>query len=241
MEGNEKGSVLASQFFIGLDLGQAQDPSAIAVLERAELVGDWAGAEYAHTKVIELRLRWLERLPLGLKYPEVERRVEQVVAGVAPKGQCELLVDATGVGRPVVDHLRANGPGCGMRAVMVTSGHAEKSEKGFDYVPKRDLMAGLQMLFEYGELKIAKTLRHVETLKKEMAEMRVRVTPSGNEQFGAWRQGQHDDLVFAVALACWGAGKRYPGKLSGAVGYWLARDLRGFPLRLVGPGRAGWR
>ena len=30
---------------------------------------------------------------------------------------------------------------------------------------------------------------------------RVKVTPTGNEQFGAWREGEYDDLVFAVA---WG-------------------------------------
>ena len=91
-----------------------------------------------------------------------------------------------------------------MRAVMVTGGQSERSDGEFDYVPKRDLMAGLQVLFEFGELKIARTLRHVEELKKEMADMRVKVTPAGNEQFGAWREGEHDDLVFAVALACWG-------------------------------------
>ncbi len=146
-------------------------------------------------------------------------------------GDCELLVDATGVGRPVVDHLRLVGMGCRMRAVMVTGGQSGRSEGGFDYVPKRDLMAGLQMLFEYGELKIARSLQHLEALRKEMAEMRVKVTASGNEQFGAWRDGEHDDLVFAVALACWGARSRYAGRLSGRDGHW-ARPLSTLPLSL---------
>ena len=60
--------------------------------------------------------------------------------------------------------------------------------------------------------------------------MRVRVTSSGNEQYGAWREGEHDDLVFAVALACWGAGKRYRRKLYGAEALWIYRDLRGWPV-----------
>ena len=30
---------------------------------------------------------------------------------------------------------------------------------------------------------------------------RVRETPAGNEQCGAWRKGEHNGLVFAVALA----------------------------------------
>jgi hypothetical protein len=184
-------------------------------------VGAWDAVAWAHRREIELRLRRLDRLPLGMKYPEVEEWVAQVVSAVCRRGDCELVVDATGVGRPVVDHLRAAGPECKMRAVMVTGGQSERSDGEYDYVPKRDLMARLQVLFEYGELKIARTLRHVEELKKEMADMRVRVTPAGNEQFGAWREGEHDDLVFAVALACWGAKKRYPGKPTGMDAYWI--------------------
>lgn len=29
--------------------------------------------------------------------------------------------------------------------------------------------------------------------------------PAANEMFGAWREGQHDDLVLAVAIAVWRA------------------------------------
>jgi hypothetical protein len=53
-----------------------------------------------------------------------------------------------------------------------------------------------------------------------MAEMRVKTTPSGNEQYGAWREGEHDDLVLAVALACWGARKAYPCGADWEEGYW---------------------
>lgn len=212
---------VSSEFFVGLDLGQAKDPSAIAVVERAELAGEWDGTVFARRREIELRLRRLERLPLGMRYPEVEEWVTRAMDALAPQGRCELVVDATGVGRPVVDHLRVARMRCGMRAVMVTGGQSERSDAGFDYVPKRDLMAGLQVLFEYGELRITRSLKHLEALKKEMADMQVKVTPAGNEQFGVWREGEHDDLVFAVALACWGAGKRYPGKLSGWDGHWV--------------------
>ena len=45
----------------------------------------------------------------------------------------------------------------------------------------------------------------------------AKVSSAGREQYGAWREGTHDDLVFAVALACWGARKIYPG---GASGWW---------------------
>jgi hypothetical protein len=48
-----------------------------------------------------------------------------------------------------------------------------------------------------------------------MTEMRVKVTGEGNEQFGAWREGTHDDLVFAVALAAWGAKRSTPWEMFG--------------------------
>ena len=115
----------------------------------------------------------------GCRWPEVEEWVGAQVERVARLGECCLMVDATGVGRPVVDHLMGSGLRCRMRAVMVTGGQTERQEGAFDYVPKTDLMAGLQMLFEYGELKIARTLRHVDALKKALSDMRVKVTPAG--------------------------------------------------------------
>ena len=55
---------------------------------------------------------------------------------------------------------------------------------------------------------------------REMAGMCIRVTVSGREQYGAWRAGEHEDLVFAVALACWAARKMYPREAAGEEGYW---------------------
>jgi hypothetical protein len=218
------GAVVSSEYFVGLDLGQAADPSAIAVVQRAELVGEWDGAAFTHRREIELRLRHLERMELGMKYPEIERKVSRMMGSEAMAGTCCLLVDATGVGRPVVDHLRESGLGEKMLAVMVTGGQMARSEGGFEYVPKRDLIVGLQLLFEDEALRISAELKHVGTLKQEMADMQVRITPSGTEQFGAWREGEHDDLVFAVALACWGAKKAHGGRVKGVDGHWANQE-----------------
>ena len=53
------------RFFIGLDLGQSHDPSAMAILEGTELTGGWDAEMYDYRKMAALRLRHLERLPLG--------------------------------------------------------------------------------------------------------------------------------------------------------------------------------
>jgi hypothetical protein len=86
-------------------------------------------------------------------------------------------------------------------------------------VPKRDLMAGLVVRLERGQLKIAEGLKGGEELLREMAGMRVRVTASGREEYGRWRAGEHDDLVVALALACWGGTKYYPGDGGRGGGY----------------------
>ena len=59
-------------------------------------------------------------------------------------------------------------------------------------------------------LQIAAGLKYGKELAAELAAMQVRVSSAGREQFGAWREGTHDDLVLAVALACWGIKKVYP-------------------------------
>ncbi len=199
-----------SWFFVGLDLGQSHDFTAIAVVERVELVGRFDPAVFANEKIIERRLRHLERVPLGTPYTDIVERVAQVVGTRGLRDASHLVVDATGVGRPVVDMLRSARLPCRMLPTLITGGAQQGSGNGYYRVPKQDLITGLRILLERGVLKIAAALEHGPTLVKEMAEMRVKVTLAGNEQYGAWREGTHDDLVLAVALACWGLEKVYP-------------------------------
>ena len=211
--------------FTGLDLGQSRDHTGFAVVDRVERRGEWDPRMFAHQKMAPLRLRYLERVPLGTPYPDVVERVRDVTNQVALNGRGELLVDATGVGRPVVDLLRRAHLKCWITPVVVTGGLATTHANDYVHVPKRDLIIGLQVAMQTGALQIAAGLAHEKTLMKEMADMRVAVSSSGNEQFGAWRQGSHDDLVFAVALACWGAKRAYPRDLNGQAGWWQVRPV----------------
>jgi hypothetical protein len=203
---------VTGQYFVGLDLGQSQDFTAIAVLERAELIGEWDPAMYARRKTTTLRLRHLERVALGTPYTEVVDRVVAVTRSAELAERCHVIADATGVGRPVMDMLRRAGLGCTrLWPVLITSGDVETYANGHYRVPKRDLIVGLQLLLQRRGLQIAKGMKFGPVLAREMAEMRVKITASGNEQYGAWREGEHDDLVLAVALACWGARRAWPG------------------------------
>ena len=48
----------------------------------------------------------------------------------------------------------------------------------------------------------------------------VKITLAGHEQYAVWREGTHDDLVFAVALACWNAQNMYPNDPAGGEQWW---------------------
>jgi hypothetical protein len=208
-------------YFVAVDLGQAHDPSTIAVAERAELRGDWDAAQYCWKKVVEVRIRMLDRIPLGTTYPDVVRRVVEVLE--SPRmagGKRYLAMDGTGVGRPIVDLLRQARPPATILPVIVTGVGQQTQSNGYYHVPKRDLIAGLQLRFQQGTLRLPKHLLFGDELAGEMRAMERRTTRSGHEQFGAWRTGTHDDLVFAVALANWAENLIHPGKKNE---YWLDR------------------
>jgi hypothetical protein len=197
---------MRTDYFVGLDLGQSQDFTALVVVERSEFPGAWDGAKFTYGTETAVRLRHMERIPLGTTYPEVVARVGKVMRSAAlAQGERYLVVDATGVGQPVVDLLEREDLPCKIWPVTIT-GASEGSSHGTYLVPKRDLIIGLQVRLQERDLQIAAGLREGVTLMRELSDMRVQMTSGGREKYGA-RSGEHDDLVLAVALACWGVGK----------------------------------
>ena len=218
-------------YYLGLDLGQAQDYTAISVIEEPVWIPDeetafrlvaprhgWVSpaelvpAQLAQARDVEyyagrperpvLALRHLERLPLGTPYPAVVQRVVHLMqtpplAGRAPM----LLVDHTGVGRPVSDLLRQHK--LPLVAITITGGTAITQDGADLGVPKRDLISTMAVLLEGRRLQIAESLPEAAALTKELQVFQRRVSRAGNDQYAAWREGTHDDLVLATALACW--------------------------------------
>jgi hypothetical protein len=195
-------------YYVGVDLGQKQDYSAVAVVEREVIVGTRRDpVTWELDRRVVLTVRHLERMPLGLSYLDVVGRVARLARSIRMTNPCELVVDETGVGAPVVDVLRRAGTRCVLWPVTITGGDREQST-GYGYrVPKRDLVVGLQMLVESGGVELVRGLEEGEQFLKELRSMQVSVTTSGHERSDAGRNGEQDDLVMAVALACWRARK----------------------------------
>jgi hypothetical protein len=208
------------EFFVGLDLGQTQDYTAIAVVtfdrrrkEAVALAEDiyrLGGGSVSESKLPEAHLEvvHLERMPLGTPYPAVVRRVRTLLHTPPLQKNVELVVDATGVGAAVVGILRE--AGLWFRSVLITAGDKEVREGNTHKVPKRDLIAAPQVLLQSRKLHIASALPEAETLAEELQNFRYEITRSGNDTYAAWREGDHDDLVLAVALAVWMAQKTPP-------------------------------
>ena len=50
---------------------------------------------------------------------------------------------------------------------------------------------------------MAPGLAHEKTLKAELPNLKAKITVAGNEVFGAWRDGETDDLILSIAMPCW--------------------------------------
>ena len=133
---------LATNLVVGLDLGKAQDFTAVAILERCR---------------DELHLRHLERAQLGTAYPDIVESVVKLMDRPELLDRSDLVVDATGVGVAVVDSPRQ--AGLNLVPVTITAGKHTKRVKGTWRVPKQLLVAELVAALERGRLKVATACR----------------------------------------------------------------------------------
>jgi hypothetical protein len=228
-------------YYLGLDLGQSSDYTAISILEEPVWIGaetDWTefgvflpdgvdedegwvsparlSLKSAHNALAvnykygrpahpPLYLRHLERFELGTKYTDIIQKVRQILLREPIKSRLKrtrLLVDKTGVGAAVVDGFWQ----AGVRPISVTiHGGSNITPEPHGYrVPKRNLVAAAQVLLQSGRLKIAESLPEAQTLKKELLNFRQKIDPkTAHDSYEHWREGDHDDLVLATALAGW--------------------------------------
>jgi hypothetical protein len=214
---------------VALDLGHLRDPTAITVIERGYVpAGKLYNAHYwyrgreiygAREPVkLEYHVRHLERPALGTSYVDVVERILMLLKSLGDE-ELVLAVDMTGVGRPVADMLKRRldewleqGRNTQLHAawITITGGDSvTKAEGGGLRVPKRDLASAPLVLMQNKQLKIAEGLQLADTLKRELLNFKVKINiATGHDSYEAWREGDHDDLVLAVAMACW-CGERY--------------------------------
>ena len=189
------------RFVTGLDLGQARDFTAIAVLERTRVPPiDPALKADNHYAV-----RHLERRPLG---HGVHRRVrlpreavrQAAAHGHDPRRRRDRRRPARRRSARYFAHPSD------LRPITITGGHeAHPAERMGWKVPKKCLVSTLQVLLQGRRLTVAKSLPFAAALVEELQNFQVKVTEAANETFGALGDGYHDDLVLAIMIAAWAA------------------------------------
>jgi len=196
--------------FIGVDIGQRRDPTAVCVAELNRRTID--GRHETHFVV-----RHLARLPLGTPYPEIARRLGEITGRVGGRsGQRPVTyVDATGVGKPVVDLLREQAHHTRIVPVFFTHGDRRTDADGEIRLGKAYLVSRLQSLLQTGRVHLPASAE-ARALADELLDYEIRVDENANDRYGAFRVGTHDDLVTALGLST--QSNRPPGTLiSGAL------------------------
>jgi hypothetical protein len=236
--------------YVGVDLGQSQDFTALCVLEE-QLFFRWE-ADYEEFNILipekedeapcyvsplelapataekllaaqpfmalpageaelapRLYVRHLERYELGTKYTQIADSVLSLLQREPFRRRLyytKLIIDKTGVGRPTMDIFTERG--LNPVGVTIHGGDKVTMEDAMNFrVPKRDLVASVQTLLQNGNLKVAAGLPEAATLRRELQNFRVTIDPkTAHDSYSHWREGDHDDLVLSVALACWWRG-----------------------------------
>jgi hypothetical protein len=148
------------QYFVGLDLGQASDPTALAVLERPRVKPGAAPG----LRRPPYALRHLQRFPPGKPYQAVIEAVRQLLR-TPPLPGAEMVVDSTGVGRAVVSLISdglLNRVTCTVPWVTITAGGETVWGENGLYVPRKELVGVLQVVLQNRRLALPRSLPNTD-------------------------------------------------------------------------------
>jgi len=186
--------------FIGVDLGQRRDPAAVVVLERrAVLTGEFDYVTWQAKRELRYMVRHAERMALATPYLTVAARVARLAKEC--EGRRTVVVDASGVGAPVVEMIRWAATDTAVVPVTITAGGDSRPDRlnGGYTVSRRDLLSALRVVVESGRLTVARSAYEGKALNEEL------------KRVGAHSGREHDDLAVAMALAVWQARRGMTG------------------------------
>lgn len=218
------GTVAGRLVHIGIDIGQKHDPTAIVVCQVLERLGrplpprkqfDLSQFRMAEIENRQLETfyeaRHIERLRLGMGYPEVAQRIAQIVTSPVLSGSRILVcVDVTGVGQPVYEMVRdavsvlSGGHGHdtpGVRMRPITFRHGDRYDRAAGMLGKAYLVSRLQALLQTGSIKLPARHAEAQQMARELKDYEIKVDQNANDTYGAFKVGTHDDLATALGLA----------------------------------------
>ncbi len=232
---------------IGVDLAQSRDRTALVALETFKPELEVSVEQFNQMNTVNRALRGrvrmprsqlhhqishIQRFPPGISYPEQVTALLRAADALSTEEQARLVIDATGVGRPVVDMVRQ---ACDYPVTAVTiTGGSEVVKSGRNAaVPKTDLVGCVEVVLSTRRLHCEPGLPHSADLDHELRSFGYEMSPTGRPKYAG--KGAHDDLVTALSLALWGS-ERGVGT-GAAFKEFMRRDSarrRGYPDQVYG-------
>jgi len=184
------------RIIIGLDLGQQNDYSVLTIVNLT-LAKD-------HMSKVLYSVPFIKRYPLKTNYSYIVDDIFLLTTKFEVLTDAMLVVDNTGVGRPVVDMFRERG--AKPLAITITGGSKTNwVSKVEANVPKRDIVSCLQIVLQNKRLKIAKDLLLIPKLVDEFLAFKLRIVDSASniKSIMEGSYGINDDIVMSIGIAIW--------------------------------------
>lgn len=183
--------------YLGMDVGGSVDYTALCVWTKQAIHDLDEHKTEEKNEVVHL-----ERLSRDMSYPDQIERALEVFGHRGLRGTKRFIMDATGIGRPLVDLLVEKN----IRPISIifTGGHVTNEEPNLMFtVPKIDIINAGILAVELELVHVSNELPDAITLKNEMRDYQLKIkTKTGDEVFGA-AAGANDDLVIAFSMCAW--------------------------------------
>jgi len=193
------------RYLMGVDFGQARDHTGIAIMHHHVSPLDvWEADERTCTtrqKCDEFfDIRYLERMPLGVRYPDQISHIQQLLIREPLRDQEVPVCFDTTSNIAVADEAEQ----VGLKPIRITftSGYEPQGQGRRWGVPKSVLVSMLDAKLHAGQLRFSNALLAGEALKDELQDFERHVSATGRMLF-EHRSGKHDDLIFSCALPLW--------------------------------------
>ncbi len=185
------------RYWIGADLGQANDYSAVCVVKDRRLpISDGSKVVLGpreRTVVYADRFR-------GVSYVDVVDHLIQLRNASPFGGKSELVIDGTSIGRVVSDMLWEQG--VDHSAIQMTGGQDWSRKGRYVNASKTLMVENLAVLFASGDLNFAHDLPLRREIEDDLASFTTQTTAAGNQIITQSRNASgHGDIAIALIVA----------------------------------------
>jgi hypothetical protein len=190
------------KFLVGLSVGQGLQPTGVAVLERLMPSGPSRSRNYVCCYLRRYR-------PPDTAYPSLVSKMKEMLRD-APLKDSDLIVEVGPGIRAVQRLLQKHRLPARIHGVEIKASAEDGYVEGLWRVTKASMIETTRQVLQEDRLvfddqmplKVIATTPSAQTIYHALATYPYNKSPLANEAFAA-RDGADDDLILAVALACW--------------------------------------